>query len=129
MPSFLDFMERVTSGPMVSEQEFMRKILIPNVRKAVKEFGIQYNPKDPVPSDDEAGDRLFEGAIEFLVQTGLYCDATGRILHVDRKEIEEAITHFPGGGTFGEGRDRKTFGPRSREDETLPWCHVAAGLN
>jgi len=128
MPSFLDFMERVTGGPMVSEQEFMRKTLIPNVRKAVKEFGIQYNPKELVPSDDGAADRLFEGAIEFLAQTGLYCDATSRILHVDRKEIEEAIIHFPGGGTFGEGRDRKTFRPRSPEDETPPWCHVGTGI-
>ena len=88
MPSFLDFMERVTNGPMVSEQEFMRKTLIPNVRKVVQEFGIHYNPKDPVPSDDGATNRLFEGAIEFLARTGLYCDATNRILHVDRKPAE-----------------------------------------
>lgn len=128
MPSFLDFMERATGGPRISEPEFMKKILIPNVRKVVKEFEIQYTPRDPVPSDNGTADRLFKGAIEFLTRTGVYCDATNRIIRVDRKEIEEAITHCSGGGTFGEGRDRRVFGPRSPEDKNPPWCHVGAGI-
>ena len=66
MSSFLDFMERATTGPIVSENEFYMGVLIPNVRKVVKECGIQYDPANPVPSDDEFADRLFEGAVEFL---------------------------------------------------------------
>jgi len=129
MPSFLDFMERATTGPMLSEQEYYRKILIPNVRRAVKEFNIKYSPENPVPSDDGLADRLFGAAIEFLSQTGVYCDATHRTIHLDRKEILEAIVNVPvTGGAFGEGRDRRNFAARRPEDKIPPWCHVGTGI-
>ncbi len=124
MPSFLDFMERATTGPMLPEQEFNRKVLIPNVRKGVKDFNIKYSPENPVPSNDELADRLFEAAIEFLSQTGIYCDSTHRTIHLDRKEILEAVAHVPAaGGAFGEGRDRRHFVARGPEDKfslTIP---------
>ena len=128
MPSFLDFIERAITGPIVPENEFNMKVLIPNVRKIVREFGIKYTPGDPVPSDDGFADRLFQGAIEFVVQTGVYCDATNRIIHLDRREIMDAITNLPEGGIFGEGRDRKLFKARRPEDKNPSWCHVGTGI-
>ncbi len=129
MPSFLDFMERATTGPMVSEHEFNRKILIPNIRKTVKEFEIKYSPETPVPSDDRMADRLFEAAIAFLSETGVYCDATQRRILLDRKEILEAVAQIPVvGGTFGEGRDRRHFVARRPEEKVPPWCHVGTGI-
>ena len=70
MPSFLDFMERATTGPMLSEHEFNRKILIPNVRKAAKEFEIRYAPESPVPSDDGLSDHLKGGGTDSASTTG-----------------------------------------------------------
>jgi methylamine--corrinoid protein Co-methyltransferase len=129
MPSFLDFMERATTGPMLSEQEFNRKILIPNVRKWVKDFNIKYSPENPVSTDDGLADRLFEAAIEFLSQTGVYCDSTHRTIALDRKEILDAVGHVPvAGGAFGEGRDRRHFVARGPEDKAPPWYHVGTGI-
>ncbi|MFB0507597.1 MAG: hypothetical protein ACETWT_12780 [Thermodesulfobacteriota bacterium] len=45
-------------------------VLIPNVMKTVKMYGIEYDPGNPVPSDDGFANRLFEGAVEFLAKTG-----------------------------------------------------------
>jgi hypothetical protein len=42
-----------------------------------------------------AADRLFEAAIEFLTRTGVYCDATNRVIQVDRGEIVEAVENLP----------------------------------
>jgi len=120
-------MERATTGRILSENEFYMGVLIPNVRKMVRECGIQYDPGNPVPSDDEFADRLFEGAIEFLTKTGVYCDATNRIIHLDRAEIVKAVENLPEGGTFGEGQDRRLFKSRRPEDKNPPWCHVGAG--
>ena len=128
MSSFLDFMERATTGPIISEDEFNMGVLIPNVRKMVREYGIQYDPRDPVPSGDEFADRLFEGAIEFLAQTGVYCDATNRIIQLDRGEIVKAVENLPEGGTFGEDQDRRLFKSRRPEDKSPPWCHVGTGI-
>ncbi len=128
MPNLLGFMERATTGPIFSENDFNMKVLIPNVRKVVREFDIRYDPEAPVPSDDEAADRLFEAAIEFLTRTGVYCDATNRVIQVDRGEIVEAVENLPEGGTFGEGRERRLFKSRRPEDTRPPWCHVGTGI-
>ncbi|NIS62610.1 MAG: monomethylamine:corrinoid methyltransferase [Proteobacteria bacterium] len=127
MSSFLDFIERATTGPIISEDEFNMGILIPNARKMVREYSIQYDPGDPVPRNDEFADRLFDGAIEFLAQTGIYCAATNRIIQMDRGEILNAIEDLPEGGTFGEDQDRRLFKSRRPEDKNPPWCHVGAG--
>lgn len=128
MPNFLDFMERATTGPILSEDDFNLKVLIPNTRKVVKEFEIRYDPANPVPADDEFADRLFEAAIEFVTRTGVYCDATNRLIQVERDEILEAVENLPEGSSFGEGRERRLFKPRKPEDENAPWCHVGAGI-
>jgi len=129
MPSFLDFMERATTGPILSEDDFNMKTLIPNVRKVVREFDIRYDRGNPVPSDDEFADRLFEAAIEFLARTGVYCDATNRVIRVERDEILGAIENLSEeGASFGEGRDRRLFKSRRPEDRRPPWCHVGTGI-
>jgi methylamine--corrinoid protein Co-methyltransferase len=128
MPSFLDFMERTITGPILSEGDFHMKVLIPNVRWAVREFAIKYDPENPVPSDDEFADRLFEAAIEFLARTGVYCDAANRLIQLDREEILDAIKALPEGSTFGEARDRRLFRARKPEDTRPPWCHVGTGI-
>ncbi len=128
MSSFLDYMERATTGPILSEDDFNMKVLIPNVRRVVREFDIRYEPEDPVPSDDEFADRLFEAAIEFLVRTGVYCDDTNRLIQLERGEILAAIASLPEGSVFGEGRDRRLFQTRKPEDTRPPWCHVGTGI-
>src|SRR5512136_1182982 len=109
MPTLIDFMERATSGPILPENDFNLKRLIPNVRKLVKEFDLHYTPQDPVPADDASADRLFAAAIELLVQTGIYVDGTNRVIQLERREILDAIDRLPEGTFFGEGRDRRPF--------------------
>lgn len=128
MPNLIDFMERATSGPIVSEDDFNMKFLIPNVRKTVKEFNISYTAENPVPADDDFADRLFEAAIEFVVRTGVYCDDTNRVIQFERDEIKGAVENLPEGSYFGEGRDRRIFRSRKPEDERTPWCHVGTGI-
>ncbi len=128
MPNLIDFMERATSGPIVSEDDFNMKSLIPNVRKTVKEFNIHYTAENPVPADDGFADRLFEAAIEFVVRTGVYCDDTNRVIQFERDEIKGAVENLPEGSHFGEGRDRRFFRPRKPEDERTPWYHVGTGI-
>jgi hypothetical protein len=128
MPNLLDFMERATTGPILTEDDFNMKHLIPNVRKIVREFDIRYDPENPVPSDDAFADRLFEAAIEFVVRTGVYCDDTNRTILFTREEIIQAVKNLPKSATFGEGRDRRSFKSRLPEDEKPPWCHVGTGI-
>jgi len=70
----------------------------------------------------------FVDAIESLAKTRVYCDATNRIIHLDRGEIVKAIENLPKAGTFGEGPERRLFKSRRPEDKNPPWCHVGAGI-
>lgn len=128
MPNLIDFMERAVSGPIVLENDFNLKQLIPNIRKILKDFSLTYTAETPVPGDDDFADRLFAAAIEFVIQTGIYCDDTNRVIQFERDEILAAIQNLPGGSYFGEGRDRKKFVPRNPEDEKKPWCHIGTGI-
>jgi len=128
MPNLLDFMNRATTGPILSEDDFNMKRLIPNVRKIVREFEIRYSPENPVPSNNALSDRLFEAAIEFIVRTGIYCDDTNRVIQFERDEILQGVKNHPGFAYFGEGRDRRIFKYRKPEDENQPWYHVGTGI-
>ncbi len=128
MPNLLDFMKRATTGPILSEDDFNMKYLIPNVRKIVREFDIHYTPETPVSSDDALADRLFDAALEFILRTGVYCDDTNRVIEFERDEILQAVANLPGKATFGEGRDRQVFSPRKPEDGNTPWFHVGTGI-
>jgi methylamine--corrinoid protein Co-methyltransferase len=128
MPSFLDFMGRAAIGPIMSEDDFNMRVLVPHIRKAVREYGIVYDPNDPLPSDNDLAERLFEAAVEFLVQTGVYCDFRNRIMRFSREEILEAIGNLPEGAMLGEGRERRLFKSRMPEDGSPPWCFVGGGI-
>ncbi len=128
MPDFLDFMERAITGPILSEEDFHMKVLIPNIRKVTREFDLRYDGANPVPADDALADRLFEAAVEFVVRTGVYCDDTHRLIRVERDEVLAAVRGFRGDAFFGEGRDRRQFPARTPGDPHPPWCHVGTGI-
>jgi methylamine--corrinoid protein Co-methyltransferase len=121
-------MERATTGPILSENDFHMKVLIPNVRKVTRAFGIRYDRENPVPADDGFADRLFEAAVEFAARTGLYNDDTNRLIRVERDEIRAAVRDFRGNGSFGQGRDQRSFPARKPKDTRPPWCHVGTGI-
>ncbi len=128
MPGFLDFMERAIKGPIITENDFNMKVLIPTVVTIVKDFDIKYEPENPVTSNDVLADRIYNGALELLVQTGIYCDDTNRIIQLNREEIVRAVDEFNGERFFGEGLERRVFRPRRPEGNRLPWFHVGTGI-
>jgi len=128
MPNLLDYLERALTGPIMPQEDFNLKILIPNVSDTVEEFDISYNPGEPVTADDALADRLYQAAVEFLTRTGLYCVDTNRVIRFDREEIERGLGDYRKAGTFGEGLDRSMLTPRRPEDRTPPFCHIGTGI-
>lgn len=128
MPTLIDFIGRATSGSLMTEEDFNMKFLIPNVRKTIRDFDIRYTPEKPVESDNDLADRLFNAAIEFITNTGLYLDDLNRVIRFDQGEILDAINNLPRNSTFGEGREHRYFSSRKTEDSQPPWCHVGTGI-
>ncbi|MDP2952705.1 MAG: monomethylamine:corrinoid methyltransferase, partial [Chloroflexota bacterium] len=92
--------------------------------KVLQKYNIKYDPQNPVPSDDDLADRVWEAGIEFLIETGLFCLDTERRIIFTREEIESAIDSGPHGCVFGEGKDARVVPRRSPEDKTPPFCSV-----
>jgi methylamine--corrinoid protein Co-methyltransferase len=128
MLNFLDVYERALKGTIMSEQDFDLKVFVPTLRKVTRAYGIDYDAETPVPSDDGEADNLFEAAVDFLRQVGVYCQDTNRVMRFTRDEILEAVKEAPGRCSGGEGKDAGVFGLRRPDDRKIPWHHVGSGI-
>ena len=124
MLSFSSVVERAFTSSICTERDFDLDIFVPNLRKVVQKYGIKYDPQNPIPADDDLADRVWEAAMEFLVETGVYCLDTERRILFTKDEIEGALETGPRGYIFGEGKDAKAMPRRVPEDKTPPWCSV-----
>jgi len=122
MISFETVVERALTGPICTERDFDLGIFVPNLRKVIEKYGIKYDLQNPVPSDDDVANRVWEAAMEFLGATGVYCLDTERRILFTREEIEGALETGPCGSVFGEGKDARVMPRRLPEDKTPPWC-------
>jgi len=75
-----------------------------------KKYGIKY-PDDGsyFNFDDNIAEGAFQAAIDFLVEMGIYCVTTRRVVRFDEKEIRSAIEEAPCETIVGEGRDARVI--------------------
>jgi len=128
MVDFLEICERALNGSIMTETDFDLSVFVPKLRQVIERYDIRYDPNTPVPSDDELADRVFQAAVEFFSEIGVYCQDTNRVIRFSRDEIEEGITEPPPPCRVGEGKEAKIFLPRRPEDGSLPWCHIGSGI-
>jgi hypothetical protein len=125
--SFTEIVNRATTGPICTERDFDLGILVPGLRRVIEKYGIKYDPRNPVPADDDLADRVWQAGIELLLETGVYCLDTERRVMLTGEEIEDALETGPRGAAFGEGKDARTMPRRTPEDGTPPWCSGGGG--
>ena len=128
MLNFLDVYERALKGPIMSEHDFDMKVFIRTLRRVVKQYEIRYDKENPVPSDNDAADKLFGAAVDFLSQVGVYCQDTNRVIQFSQEEILQAVQEAPGRCFAGEGKEAAVFGMRKPDDPKIPWLHVGSGI-
>ena len=129
MISFLEVLERATTGPMMSVKEYDLKLFIPAVREVVKKYKIKFDPENPCPADDDLADRIYQAGLELYSKVGTYCTDTERVIRFTREEINQAVYECPKVVYFGEGPDRVEWHGRKPDDDKLPHCHVGSGTN
>ena len=129
MISFLEVLERATTGPMISAKEYDLKLFIPAVREVVKKYKIKFDPENPCPADDDLADRVYQAGLELYSKVGTYCTDTERVIRFTREEIKQAVYECPKVVYFGEGPDRVEWHGRKPDDDKLPHCHVGSGTN
>lgn len=93
------------------------------VSRLVKEYDIKYDPKVPIPSDDDLADRVFKAGLKLYLETGSYCIDTERVIKFDEGEVREALRDVDRAGEsleIGEGLEKKSLFKRKVEDRRKP---------
>jgi len=127
MVQILDIMEKALEGKPMSEIDYQLKSFGPKVREKVKEYNLEFDRTEPIPSDNSLADDIFEAAFELLLDVGAYCTSTERVISYTESEIKDALRNAPDCIYLGEGRDRKALTSRKVEDTAPPWCFLGAG--
>ena len=101
----LDFYDRALTGKRVTEQEFDIKILPGKLSELIKKYEISYKPEEPVPQDLDMAKRVFDAAVELLVEVGIHCKNTQSIITIEEGEIHAALRNAPSRFVIGEGTE------------------------
>jgi methylamine--corrinoid protein Co-methyltransferase len=109
MLSLLEIAERSQSGPKLSEMDWDMALF-----RKVTELAQRYDIRVPQEidwfnTDDGLAERAFQAGVDFLVEAGVYCVSTGRVIQFAREEVLEAIREALAQIAMGTGDDRAIF--------------------
>ena len=77
-----EIIERARNGPLIKESEFEAKILPIKLKELVKEYDIKRDPEILIPSDNDLADSIFKAAYDLIIDLGVYCSDTRRIIKI-----------------------------------------------
>ncbi|MBC7219717.1 MAG: monomethylamine:corrinoid methyltransferase [Hadesarchaea archaeon] len=112
---------RAETGPIMDEGQFDKKILPRKLRELARDYDIRYNPAEPVPTDDGLADAVFEAGKRLLLDLGILCTDTGRLIKFSEEEIKEGLRSAPKKITVGQGERTRILTPRISGDKRVPW--------
>ena len=117
MISLLELAERARSGPKMDEKEWNMGLF-----KKMQELAEEYSLRLPgegaesfLNLDDDLADGAFHAAVDFLLDRGVYCLTSGRVIRFTEDEVGAAIKEAPSEIIVGEGKDARRFKQRKVE--------------
>jgi hypothetical protein len=117
-----EILERAHTGPLMDEDQFLPKRFTPTLRRLIKKYDIQYDPKTPCPTEDGLADRIFQAGWELFREVGYYNTDTHRIIMVSNEEIKAALYTAQEQYWVGAGKDARLWRHRRVEDPAPPFC-------
>lgn len=115
-----EVMERAQTGELMEEKQYVKKLMT-TVKKLVKKYGIKADLSNPVPSDDELADKVWQAGVELFLTVGVYNQDTQRVMKFTEQELKEALFSTPEGYWVGANHDQRYFGHRDVEDKRQPF--------
>lgn len=91
--------------------------------RLVKEYGLKYDPKVPIPADDDLADKVFEAGVKLYAEVGTYCLDSERVIVFTEEEIRQSLAELnqrPHEIAIGEGLDRRILYARGISDPRKP---------
>ena len=114
--------DRARSGPRYDEKEWDRKLTLKTAQKLKEKYKLKFDRSMIIPIGTDMIDRLFQAGLDMLVEMGVYCIDTGRVIKYTEDEVMMAVAGAPRVITLGEGRDSRQLAGRSFDDPQPPLC-------
>jgi len=124
MISLLEIAERTQKGRKMVEDAWNMS-LFGKIQELVKKYEIpKYSPDKPFLNlDDEIPARAFQAGLDLIVEHGVYCITTGRVVELTREEVLQAVAESPNQVIVGRGPDSRVMKQRRIEGtEPLNVC-------
>lgn len=115
-----DIYDRAKSGPKVEENVWDNKIIPQTASRLKEKYGIKMDKKVIVPTDKSLINNLFRAGLEMLVECGIYCMDTGRVIKYTEEEVLTSVKSAPTKAILGEGKDAVVLECRSHKDSKPP---------
>lgn len=115
-----DVYDRAKSGPKMEENDWDYKLIPQTASKLKKKYNIKMDKKTIIPTDKELMNNLFKAGKELLVECGIYCIDTKRVIKYTEDEVNAAITTAPSRAIYGEGKEAEVLAPRSFDSKNPP---------
>jgi methylamine--corrinoid protein Co-methyltransferase len=125
---FWEILDRTMTGPIMKEEEFEVEFFPTKIAEIVAKHKIECDPEEPIMSDPSLADEIFQAGLELLVEVGLYCKDTKRLVKFTEDEIKEVIKTRKSEVTLGKDRDAITLKPRAPGDKQHPYTFPCAGI-
>jgi methylamine--corrinoid protein Co-methyltransferase len=110
--------KRSESGPFTKEGDFERA-LSKRAGELVKQYGLKFDPKNPVPADDDMADRLYQAGVELFLDLGVYNQTSKRRILFSRDEVVERLGNVRSRLVLGTGKETRVMQHRE-VDGTIP---------
>lgn len=116
MISLLEVAERSQNGPKMEDKAWNMAIFH-KMTELARRYSIKVPDDCPYFNEDNSVvDKVFQAGIDFLVEQGVYCISTSRVIQLTRQEVMEAIREAPVEVPVGCGRDVRVMKQRRIEE-------------
>lgn len=118
----LDVLDKAHGGPVYKERDFNLGVVAATISEKVEKYGLTgaVDTENPIGSDDDLADRVYQAGFEAAVEIGLLCSDTNRAIRFTADELQAAIDAAPSEFWLGEGDQKVHFRHRGLDDATPP---------
>ena len=97
--------DRAQRGPKIDAKQYDFKLLPELTSRLVKEHEIKIERDTVVPESPSLVDAIFRAGYELLIENGVYCLDTGRMIKVTEEELSESLRRAGSEVVLGQAKD------------------------
>ena len=114
-----DFYDRAKVGEKCTQDDWDLMTIPMKAMELKQKYGLDFK-NEFVPTDKDMMGKLFQAGFEMLLECGIYCTDTHRIVKYTEDEIWDAINNVQKEFTLGTGRDAVHVSKRKVGDKKKP---------